>query len=101
VSPAAPAYRCRFAGGIAPTSVRDEGNDDVSAEEPVTSPDQHKPGHPKAARAGAVLTIIALLLMMIGNHHGRVEDIWLGLTAAAIAAILVGDWALRKNGLKS
>jgi hypothetical protein len=72
----------------------------VSGEEPVTSPDQHSPGHPKAARIGAVATIIALLLMTIGNHKGAVEDIWLVGVAAVIAFILLADWAMRRNGLK-
>ena len=74
----------------------------MAGSEPVTSPDQHKPGNAKAARIGAVVTIGALLLMaLVGNHGGRVEDFWLIGTAAGIAAILVGDWLLRKNGLKS
>ena len=73
----------------------------MAADEPVTSPDQHKPGHPKAARAGAIFTIIALLLMLLGNHRGHVEDIFLIVTAGLIAAVLVGDWWMRKNGLKS
>ncbi len=73
----------------------------MAAEEPVTSPDQHKPGHPRAARIAAVAVIISLLLMIIGNHQGNVENIFLVVTAGIIAAILVGDWLMRKNGLKS
>lgn len=72
----------------------------MAAEEPVTSPDQHKPGHPKAARTGAVITIAILLLMLIGNHRGKVEDVFLIVIAAGIAVILVGEWLLRKNGLR-
>jgi Protein of unknown function (DUF2631) len=72
----------------------------VAAEEPVTSPDQHKPGPVKAARAGAVLVIVVLLLMLCGNHQGNIENIFLLVTAGAIALILLGDWLLRKNGLK-
>ena len=72
----------------------------MAAEEPVTSPDQHKPGPVKAARVGAVLTIIVLLLMLCGNHQGNVENLFLLVTAGAIALILLGDWLLRKNGLK-
>jgi hypothetical protein len=73
----------------------------VAAEESVTSPDQHKPGSRRAARIGAVLVIISLLLMLCGNHKGHVEDIFLIVSAGVLAAILVGDWLLRKNGLKS
>jgi hypothetical protein len=73
----------------------------VSEEEPVVAPDQLKPGPYKAARITGVIVIIALLLMMLGNHHGHVEDIWLAGTAVAIAAIIVVDWVQRRNGLKS
>ena len=73
----------------------------MAGNEPVTSPDQHKPTNVKAARIGGVTTIILLLLMLIGNHRGRVENLWLIGTAAVIAALLVGDWLMRKNGLNS
>lgn len=73
----------------------------MSEEEPVVAPDQLKPGPYKAARIAGVIVIIALLLMMLGNHHGHVEDIWLAATAVAIAAIIVVDWVQRRNGLKS
>jgi RsiW-degrading membrane proteinase PrsW (M82 family) len=73
----------------------------VAGNEPVTSPDQHKPTNVKAARIGGVITIILLLLMLIGNHRGRVENLWLIACAAVIAALLLGDWLMRKNGLNS
>jgi hypothetical protein len=73
----------------------------VAAEEPVTSPDQHKPGHPKAARIGAVVVAISLLLMIIGNQRGHIEDWFLIAFAAGLLLILVADWLLRKNGLRS
>ena len=73
----------------------------MAGNEPVTSPDQHKPTNVKAARIGGVITIILLLLMLKGNHRGHVESVWLILTAGVIAALLVGDWLLRKNGLNS
>ena len=72
----------------------------MAADEPVTSPDQHKPGSTKAARIGAVITIIALLAMIFPSNKSNIENIFLGLTAALIAAALVGDWLLRKNGLR-
>ena len=73
----------------------------MAGDEPVTSPDQNKPGPGKAARIGAVVTIIALLAMLCGNHRGRVEDVWLVATAALIAVVLVVDWVLRRNGIRS
>jgi len=72
----------------------------VAEHEPVTSPDQHKPGHPRAARIGAAVTLLLLLTMLIGNHQGHVEDIWLIAAAGTLALVLVGDWVLRRNGLR-
>ncbi len=69
--------------------------------EPVTSPDQHKPGHRKAGRIGAVLVAAALLLMLCGNHRGNVENIWLIGLAATLLIIVIGDAILRRNGLRS
>lgn len=72
----------------------------MAAEEPVTSPDQHQPTPVKAARIAGVVTIILLLLMTIGNHEGRVEDIWLIGIAALLATIMIVDVVLRRNGLR-
>jgi hypothetical protein len=67
----------------------------------VTSPDQHKPGSRRTARVGAVLTIVAIVLMgAFGNHEGRIEEIFSYGLAALIAAILIGDEALRRAGLR-
>jgi len=72
----------------------------VAGTEPVTSPDQHKPTPVKAARIAGVLSIIVLLLMTIGNHEGRVEDIFLVGFAGIIAALIIIDGVLRRNGLR-
>lgn len=72
----------------------------MSGNEPVTSPDQDKPGTPRAARAGAILCAVFLLLMLIGNHKGHIEDIFLIATAAGLVLAVVGDWVLRRNGLR-
>jgi hypothetical protein len=66
----------------------------------VYSPDQLKPTNPRPARIGAVLSVVILLIMIIGNHRGRVEDIWLISLAALIVIMIVGDWVLRRNGLR-
>ncbi|GLZ75648.1 hypothetical protein Afil01_04550 [Actinorhabdospora filicis] len=68
--------------------------------EPVTSPDQHKPTNRKLAYTGGIISIVVLLLYTIGNHEGRVEDLWLVGSALVIALMIAGDWLLRKNGLK-
>ncbi|QOC93058.1 DUF2631 domain-containing protein [Micromonospora craniellae] len=73
----------------------------MAGSEPVTSPDQHKPGHRKAGRIGAVVTALAMLAMLCGNHEGRVEDLWLVGVAALLLLIVIGDTVLRRNGLRS
>ena len=73
----------------------------MAGSEPGTSPDQHKPGHRKAGQIGAVVTALAMLAMLCGNHEGRVEDLWLIGIAVALLAIVVGDIILRRNGLRS
>jgi uncharacterized membrane protein YhhN len=72
----------------------------VSEHEPVTAPDQHKPGAPKAARVGAAITALLLLTCLVGNQRGHVEDVWLIVVAAGLILVLVGDWVLRRNGLR-
>lgn len=74
----------------------------MSDEEPVTAPDQHKPGFRKSATAGAVVTILTLIAMALISNDDRGPVMWwLFGTAGLVAAILVGDWALRRNGLRS
>ncbi|MDG6104475.1 DUF2631 domain-containing protein [Dactylosporangium aurantiacum] len=72
----------------------------MAEHEPVTSPDQLKPGHPRAARIGAAVTALLILSMIVGNHQGRVEDIWLIASAGVLVLVLVADWVLRRNGLR-
>ena len=71
----------------------------MAAEEPVTAPDQHRPGATRSARIGAVVVIVALLLMICGTHSW-LERTFLILGAGTLAAILIGDRLLRKNGLR-
>ncbi|ATO14463.1 hypothetical protein CO540_12090 [Micromonospora sp. WMMA2032] len=74
----------------------------MAGDEPVTAPDQHKPGHRKSGRIGAVASAVALVLMAFcGTEEGRVEDIWLFGIAALLLAIVIGDAVLRRNGLRS
>lgn len=68
----------------------------------VTAPDQHRPTiSGRLARFGAILTAIVLLLMTIGNHEGRVEDIFLYGFAGALVFLVIADWVLRRLGLRS
>ena len=44
----------------------------MAGDEPVTSPDQHRPTiSAKLSRFGAVVTILVLLAMTVGNHEGK------------------------------
>ena len=74
----------------------------MAGDEPVTSPDQHRPTISKRlARFGAVVTILILLAMTIGNHQGNIENIFLIASAALLTLMLIGDFILRKSGLRS
>jgi len=42
-----------------------------------------------------------LLLMLIGNHTGQVEDLWVLGTAAVIAGILIRDAMRRRNAWRN
>ena len=74
--------------------------DRVVAEEPVYAPDQLKPGNRKWARIGALGTAAILLGMLIGNHRGNTENVWLIGTALLLIGAVVVDVVLRRNGLK-
>ena len=70
------------------------------AEEPVYAPDQLKQGNRKWARIGALGTAAILLLMLVGNHEGNTENIWLVVFAVGLIGIVIADVVLRRNGLK-
>lgn len=68
----------------------------------MTSPDQHKPGHRRAGRIGAV--VVALLLVAMIFHNNEVSGtakLWLVGFAVALLGAVVGDAILRRNGLRS
>ncbi|MEP6695951.1 MAG: DUF2631 domain-containing protein [Pseudonocardiales bacterium] len=66
----------------------------------VTSPDQHQPGHAKAARILGLGAAVVLLLFLFGNHRSRIENVWLVGLAATLVLIFAADWLLRRNGLR-
>ena len=47
------------------------------------------------------LSVISLLLMLIGNHTGQVEDLWVVGTAAVIAGILIRDAVRRRHAWRN
>ncbi|AFU04138.1 DUF2631 domain-containing protein [Nocardia brasiliensis] len=52
---------------------------------------------PKTFRVAGWITALILIAMVIGNHKGHVEDIFLIGFAAAIVAILVRDSILKRK----
>jgi len=52
---------------------------------------------PGAVRWGGILSAIFVFLMLIGNHHGNTENIYLVATGVVIIALLVWDAARRKT----
>jgi hypothetical protein len=68
--------------------------------EPVIAPDQLKTGPKRAARVGVIGSALVLLAMVIGNHEGNTENIFLIVTAVLLLSTLVVDSVLRRNGLR-
>ena len=69
--------------------------------EPVTAPDQLKPGHRRSGRIGAVVVAISLVLMTFCNNDVSGEaKIFLWGTALLLVVAVVGDSILRRNGLR-
>lgn len=68
----------------------------------MTAPDQHKPLNRKWWRIGGIISIVALLSMLrpFNNHTGGVEDAYLIGIAALIAAIMIYDAIMIRNGLR-
>ena len=55
----------------------------------------------KWGRRLAVIPILFLLAYLVGNHEGRMEDLWLVAIAAIMILILVWDYFRRKNAWRS
>jgi len=55
----------------------------------------------KWGRRLAIIPILFLLAMLIGNHEGRMEDLWLIGFALFLTVILVWDSRRRKNAWRS
>ena len=55
----------------------------------------------KLGRAGAWFAVLFLLSMLVGNHEGRMEDLWLVGIALVMVVILIWDIRRRKNAWRS
>jgi hypothetical protein len=72
----------------------------VASQEPVTSPDQHKPTPIRAIRIVSIGIIVLLVLMMFGNNEVQTGAPWILGIAGGIALLLIVDAVLRRNGLR-
>ena len=52
----------------------------------------------KVIQIGGILSGLFILSMLIGNHVGRVEDIFLVAFAIVIFGVVFRDWWLRRRG---
>ena len=60
--------------------------------------------HGEAGRTGRVfgwILAVVLLTLMVGNHEGRVEDIYLVLASATLIVTLLWDIRRRKNSWRA
>jgi hypothetical protein len=55
----------------------------------------------KFGRVGGWIAVLVTLTFLIGNHEGRVEDLWIIGIALLMALILVADARRRKNAWRS
>jgi hypothetical protein len=55
----------------------------------------------KWGRRLAVIPIVVILAYLVGNHEGRIEDVWLLCIALGMVIILVWDARRRKNAWRS
>jgi hypothetical protein len=69
--------------------------------EPVTSPDQRKPGSRKLGYVGVLLCAALLLLLLLPDRPNDVEIAWAGGCSAALLIAVGVDWQLRRRGLRS
>ncbi|MEV0292922.1 DUF2631 domain-containing protein [Nocardia sp. NPDC050710] len=52
---------------------------------------------PRTFKIAAIVVALSLVAMTIGNHKGRVEDIFLVGFAAVLVGIVVRDWFLSRK----
>jgi Protein of unknown function (DUF2631) len=72
-------------------------------DEPILSPDQLKPQPFRRLTVFAAFFSAAALVIMafFGNHQGDTEKVFLVAIAALIVIVVIGDFFLRKAGLRN
>jgi hypothetical protein len=68
---------------------------------PVTSPDQHRPGHRRLDYIGALACAALLLLLLLADHPNGIEAAWVAGCSAALLIAVAVDRRLRRRGLRS
>jgi hypothetical protein len=84
-------------GDAAPPPARDA----AVMTEPVKSPDQRRPGNRRRAYTAALSCAALLLALLAADHPNGVEIAWVCGLAAALVIIVLVDWQLHRNGLRS
>ncbi|HEX6685856.1 MAG TPA: hypothetical protein VF062_23980 [Candidatus Limnocylindrales bacterium] len=72
----------------------------MASEEPVTSPDQHKPTPIRVIRIVSIGIIVLLVAMLFGDNEVNTGAPWILGIAGGIALLLIVDAILRRNGLR-
>jgi hypothetical protein len=55
----------------------------------------------KKGRIGAWVAVVILLTYLLGNHEGRMEDLWIVSIAVLMVLVLIWDMRCRKNAWRS
>lgn len=55
----------------------------------------------KGGRAAGWITALIILSMIIGNHTGHVEDLWLAVIGFGMIAVLIYDIGKRRKSWRS
>lgn len=72
----------------------------LSAADPADEPSAEWGWHgeaPRLSRVAGWVSVAVLLVLMIGNHKGHVEDLWLIGIAVVLVVILLRDAARRRT----
>ena len=55
----------------------------------------------KWGRIGGWIAVLSMLTYLIGNHEGRIEDLWVVAIAGLMILILLLDWRRRRNAWRA
>jgi hypothetical protein len=55
----------------------------------------------KWGRIGGWIAVLVTLAFLVGNHEGRVEDLWILGIVVVMIIVLIRDWRRRKNAWRA